>query len=143
MPDPKRATQEMLLAMSLSPSPIDRLLTPGLLLLAALAAALRLLAGDWPNALYTIFCAALLFGLAAFPASSERLLGTTFSRRHAFVIVLLWLYGTAGIAIVRALSSAPATGKDSAAFYGLLLTAIAVQFIIDGLADAGFAMRKP
>ena len=130
MPDPKRATQEMLLAMSLSPSPIDRLLTPGLLLLAALAAALRLLAGDWPNALYTIFCAALLFGLAAFPASSERLLGTTFSRRHAFVIVLLWLYGTAGIAIVRALSSAPATGKDSAAFYGLLLTAITVVIML-------------
>jgi multiple antibiotic resistance protein len=26
---------------------------------------------------------------------------------------------------------------------GLLLTAIAVQFIIDGLADAGFAMRRP
>lgn len=126
MPDPKRATQDMLQALAFDTSPFDRLLVPALLLLATAIAALRLLAGAWPEALFTLLCGALLFALAAFPAVRSRLLDAPFGRRHAFVIVLLWLYGSAGIAIARGLASAPTAGKDSPLFYTLLLGGLAV-----------------
>ncbi|MFN8380092.1 MAG: hypothetical protein U0452_15625 [Anaerolineae bacterium] len=130
MPDPKRATQEMLQVLALDTSPLDRLLVPALLLLGVLGTALRLLAGDWPNALNTLLCTALLFSLAAFPKASARLLDAPFGRRHAFVVVLLWLYGTAGIAVLRGLSTAPTAGKDSPAFYSLTLVGIALVFML-------------
>lgn len=130
MPDPKRVTQDMLQALALDTSPRDRLLVPTLLLLGVLAAALRLLAGDWPNAVCTLLCAALLFVLAAFPKASARWLDAPFNRRHAFVVVLIWLYGTAGIAILRGLGSAPVSGKDSPAFYGLTLIGLAAILML-------------
>jgi hypothetical protein len=74
MPDPKRATQEMLQALSLETSPQDRVLVPALLMLGVLAATLRLLAGDWAATFYTLGCTALLFVLAAFPRAAHRLM---------------------------------------------------------------------
>ncbi|HYO87679.1 MAG TPA: hypothetical protein VER79_03470 [Candidatus Limnocylindrales bacterium] len=130
MPDTKRATQEILQALAFSTSPIDRLLTPTLLLLGAAYAALRLLAGAWPEALFTLACAALLFTLAAFPRVQSRLLDGPYGRRHAFAVVLLWLYGSAGFAIARGLATAPTGGKDSPAFYGLVLAGAAICIMI-------------
>ena len=129
MPDPKRVTQDMLQALAYERAPRDRLLVFGLLLAGALIASLRLLAGDWPIALYTVLCAALLLGFAAFPRA-DRLLDSSFNRRHAFVIVLLWVYGSAALATLSGLLAAPVTGKDSPAFYSALLALIAVTIML-------------
>lgn len=130
MPDPKRATQDMLQALALDTSLFDRLLVPALLLIGVLATALYVLSGDWPNAFGTALCTGLLFGLAAFPKAAARVLDAPFGRRHAFVVVLIWLYSTAAITIARGLAAAPATGKDSPAFYGLVLVAVAVVVML-------------
>ena len=89
-----------------------------------------MLAGNWPEALFTIACTALLFTLAAFPKVQAWLLDAPYGRRHDFVIVLLWLYGSAAIAVARGLADAPTSGKDSPAFYGLLLAGVAVGIMI-------------
>ena len=126
----KTITQEFIHAVQISDTPLDRLLVPALLSAGVAYAGWQVLIGDWVEAAFFGVGVILLLALAAIQPVQRRVLGTRFNRRHALYIVLFWVYGVVWLNLVRLLSFAQPTGKDSTYYYVLLITIIAISLMM-------------
>lgn len=110
-------------------SRFDRLLIPVLLALGVVYAGWQVLTGAWITAgVYLVYVIALV-GLASSARVQLRVLGERLNRRHAFYILLIWIYTWAALTLAQVVPTLPTTGKNSTAFYaqGLALLAVLVM----------------
>lgn len=128
--DRKRITHQFMQAVRISDSRTDRMLVPVLMLLGAIYTGWQALAGDWLETIVVGAGVALLVTLAASKRLQMRVLGMTFNRRHALYMVMLWAYCILFINFVRLLPLTSPTGKNSGAYFALLIALAAVGWMI-------------
>ncbi len=135
--DPRRITREFMQALSINKEDagqpiglLDRLILPGLLGFGIAATAIQVLQGDWLEFFLLAASVVLLLVVAISPRLQNRLLGRTFSRRHALYVLIYWVSSVAWLGILRYTINLPTTGKDSPLFYILSLTLVMLAVIM-------------
>jgi hypothetical protein len=128
MSDQKRITHQFMQAVR--QNPLERVVVLALLMVGVLYAGLQVLGGDWLEAALAGLGIALLVGAAAVQPIQRRLLGGTFTGRHALYIALTWIAGVVTLAFVRSLMRMPFTGKSSEATYFMLILIVAFAWML-------------
>ena len=88
----------------------------------------RFLELDFVTGIVSLAGIFLLVILAGFRSVQEWVLRMTFTRSHAFYVMVFWSYSQLFIVFYRLLSLSPSTGKESENFYVFLLMFLAVTF---------------
>jgi len=135
-PDPRRITREFMAALTIQPGTTahgsglaDRLILPVLLGIGVAGAALQILQQDWLEFVLALVSVAAVFGLALTPQAQKRILGRQFNRRHALYVLMVWLYGSLWLNLLRLAITLPVEGKSSSGFYMLVLFLLALAIM--------------
>lgn len=128
--DRKRITHQFMQSVQISESRFDRVLVPALMMIGIIYTAWQALAGDWLETIVMGIGVALLVALAASRWLQMRVLGMAFNRRHALYVVMLWVYLILFINFLRLLPLTSPTGKNSSAYWALVIGLAAIGWMI-------------
>lgn len=121
-----------------------RLFVPFLLLIQLIYTGAQLLSGDFLLALISLVGVVLMVVLAGFRPVQRLILRQTFTRSHAFYIMVFWVMCQLFIFFYRILSTTPILGKDSEPFYifFLIFTAVTFRLLMSlyGLTSYGYRL---
>ena len=110
--------------------PLIRVIVPALLLVGVFYAGWQVFVGDWLEFVLSALSVLLLLTLAVSTPVQRRILGQPFNRRHALYVALSWIYGAIWLALLRLLIVSPLWGKESEQTYFVLISLIAVSWML-------------